>query len=286
MRLVFLPIVALCALLAGCMTLAYPPQKRDFDRGVEALSLRDFEVGYRFLEQPSPGTEADVIRLMQKHPELVEAGAVTFTEGALAESVSRYGRSESFRIEHSRLQRFAVYATPDKFKAAVDAIAQAFPKELATYHEREAERARIAKLPEAEQQRYWAEQFRRSVEAATLRGVIMSSQLVDQSRPGTTVGASLGAAIGQATYIDSSSWRNYRATSQLAAGILGAVVGSMVDQRPTTMYLKVYFVRTAAGEVRRIDERASDPILLPNGACIEYREPFHLALAAESTCRQ
>jgi hypothetical protein len=284
MRINFLSKIVFCALLSGCTNMAYPPQERNFDRGLQAIALKNFEVGYRFLEQPSPGTESDVVRLMRMEPELVDAGLMTFTESALSDSITSYGRAESFRIEHSRLQRFAVYATPDKFRVAADVMAQAYPKELATHHEQEAERARIANLPDAEQRQYWAEQFRRSVESVTVRGIIISSQLVNQSRAGTTYGASLGAGLGQATYIDSSSWRDYRATSQLTAGILGAVVGGILDQKPSTMYLKVYFIKTAAGEVRRIDERSPDQILLPNGACLEYREPFHIAIATEKTC--
>lgn len=284
MRMVLVPILASGAIVTGCMHLAYPPQLRNFDRGLEAIGQRDFSAGYRFLEQPSPGTDQQVIRLMQEHPQLVEAGATTFTTNALAESISHYGRAESFRIEHARLQRFAVYAAPGAFRIAADAVTQMYPQELAAHYAKQAEIARVAQLPDAEQQQYWADQFKRGVEAATVRGVIISTQLVDQSRPGTAHGSRLGAFVGQAAYIDSSSWRNYRASSQLAAGLLGAALGSFLDQRPTQMYLKVYFVRTASGDIRRIDEQASDPVLLPPGACLEYREPFHLAVTADKLC--
>ena len=278
-------LLLLCAsALAGCTSLPYSPQPRNFDRGLEALAQLDYEVAYRFLEQPSLGTEADVLQLMRQKPELLAAAEQTFSTQALAASIARYGRAESFRIEHSRLQRFAVYSSADRFDVASTAFAALYPQELVQYHAKEAERARVARLPEAEQQAYWADSFRRSVEAATVRGVILSAQHIDVSNPGTRSGAAWGAAIGQAAYIDSASWRTYRASSQLAAGLLGAMLGSTLDQRPTKQYLKVYFVKTPAGETKRIDEQAKDAILLPVGSCLEYREPFHLVLLPDTLC--
>jgi hypothetical protein len=284
MRITILVLLLFTSALAGCMSLAYPPQPRNFDRGLEALAQLDYEVAYRFLEQPSPGTEAEVLQLMRQQPKLLAAAEQTFSPQALAASIALYGRTESFRIEHSRLHRFAVYSLAERFEVAATAFAALYPQELVDYHAKEAERARVARLPEAEQQAYWAEAFRRSVEAVTVRGVILSAQHVDESRPGTRTGAAFGAAIGQAAYIDSTSWRTYRASSQLAAGLLGAMLGSALDQRPTKQYLKVYFVKTPTGETKRIDERAKDAILLPVGACIEYREPFHLVLAPDTLC--
>lgn len=286
MRLLFLLTLLGIAILPGCGTSVYTPGPRNFDRGVQALNTKNYVVAYRFLEEPSPGTERETLSLMKAHPQLIAAGETTFTPSALTASIQRYGREQAFQIEHARLQRFAVYANPDRFRAAAEALASAFPSELAAYYEKEAERARVAKLPEAEQQRYWAEAFRRSVESETTRGVIMSAQIVDRSRPGTTGGAAVGATLAQAIYIDSASWQSYRATNQLAAGILGALVGSSVDQRPAVMFQKVYFIRTVSGEVRRVDEQSSDPVTYPVGACLEFREPFHLALTEDRRCKQ
>lgn len=269
--------------VAGCTTL---PKATNFDRGVEALQRGDYGVAYRFLEDPSPGKESDVMRMMTTNSKLTAAGSLTFSLAALSESVQTYGRSQAFRIEQSRLQRFAVYSTTEAFQPAAEALAITFPNELAAYHEAKAERARVDGLPEAEQLKYWAEVFRRSVEAATIRGSVVSAQLIDKSRPGMTTGAQLGSAIGQAAYIDNASWRNYRATNQIAAGIIGAIIGSSTDTRATVSYQKVYFIRNNSGELKRIEEQTSDPVLLPVGACLEYREPFHLTFVKDSLCTQ
>ena len=99
MRTFTLPAIVFSALLAGCMSMAYPPQPRNFDRGTEALSRGEFDTAYRFLEQPTPGTEADVIKVMQQHPRIIEAGKTTFTEAALLDSIARYGKPQAFKIE-------------------------------------------------------------------------------------------------------------------------------------------------------------------------------------------
>ena len=280
-----LPLLSAIAVY-GCASSAYKSGQRNFDKGVSALERKDYQVAYRFLEEPSAGTEAEVLSLMKQNRQVVEAGRSTFTLAELAESIGRYGREQAFKIEHSRLQRFSVYSEFSAFREAADSIAAVFPQELAAYHERAAELARIAKLPDADQQKHWAEVFKRSVEASTVRGIIASSQLVDLSRPGSTAGTNLGAAIAQAIYIDSASWRNYRATTQIGAGLLGALLGSSVDSAPTIVFQKTYFVRTKSGDLKRIDERSSDPILFPAGACIEYREPFQLEVVNQTLCGQ
>jgi hypothetical protein len=260
------------------------PGPKNFDRGLQAMERGDYETAYRFLESPSPGTESEVLQIMRTNQKIPEAGTLTFSTTALTESVNRYGRPQAFIIEHSRLQRFAVYSGSDVFKTAAENLALTFPKELAFYYEKEAEKARVAGLPETEQQKYWAESFSRSVEAATIRGIVISAQMIDKSGPGTSTGSQLGSAIGQAAYIDNASWSNYRGTNQIAAGIIGAIIGSSADTKATVAYQKVYFIRTSSGELRRIDEQTSDPILLPTGACLEYREPFHLVFVKDSMC--
>lgn len=94
-------------------------------------------------------------------------------------------------------------------------------------------------------------------------------QGVNESTPGTTAGAQVGSAIGQAQYIDHSNWHNYSATGQIAAGILGAVVGSMLDRAPTVTYRLVYTLRDADGNVRVSERVSSSPIYVAPGLCID-----------------
>ena len=46
------------------------------------------------------------------------------------------------------------------------------------------------------------------------------------------------------------------------AQIAAAIIGSSTDTRATVSYQKVYFIRNNSGELKRIEEQTSDPVLL------------------------
>jgi hypothetical protein len=98
---------------------------------------------------------------------------------------------------------------------------------------------------------------------------ILNVQIVDQSSPGTNAGSAVGSAIGQAQYLDHHNWHNYSATGQLAAGILGALIGAMVDARPQISYRQIYTVRDADGNVRTVERSSDSPVYTAVGLCID-----------------
>lgn len=104
---------------------------------------------------------------------------------------------------------------------------------------------------------------------ATAFGVIIDTQGVDESRPGTNGGAVLGSAIGNAAYIDSAISRNsYSAKGQLAAGLLGALVGSTLDSKGVAQYHFRYAVRLGNGNVQYVDQITREPFRHAAGVCI------------------
>lgn len=102
-------------------------------------------------------------------------------------------------------------------------------------------------------------------------GWIADAQTVDESTPGTSDGAFLGGALGQAAYIDRSfrSGNNYSAGVQVLAGVLGAVVGSAMDRPPTRSFRTRYHVRTEDGSVVAVDQSRGDPFRMPLSTCVE-----------------
>lgn len=102
-------------------------------------------------------------------------------------------------------------------------------------------------------------------------GWIADAQTVDESTPGTTDGAVLGGALGQAAYIDRSfrPGNNYSAGVQVLAGVLGAVVGSAMDRPPTRTFRTRYHVRTEDGSMVVEDQSRSDPFRMPMSTCVE-----------------
>ena len=116
-------------------------------------------------------------------------------------------------------------------------------------------------------------------------GVIMDAQTVDQSTAGNNAGSALGAAVGNAAYIDRSfrPGGNYSATTQLAAGLVGAAIGSSLNQAPSARFRTRYAVRLADGNIRYAEIVQSDPFRHPMGVCLDT---VLLQLPDQSTCTQ
>ena len=98
---------------------------------------------------------------------------------------------------------------------------------------------------------------------------IVNVQGVNESSPGTTAGAELGSLVGQTRYIDTTNWRNYSATNQLAAGVIGALIGAMLDAPARTSYRLVYTLKSADGSVRVTERVSPSPIYVAPGLCVD-----------------
>lgn len=116
-------------------------------------------------------------------------------------------------------------------------------------------------------------------------GVILESQVLDESTPGTRAGAAIGSAIAQSAYIDRSfkGGNNYSATNQVVLGIVGAIAGASFDQAPTVRYKTRYSVRLADGSIQMTDEIRGDPFRLPATACVQFPS---LDMSDQSLCTQ
>ena len=98
---------------------------------------------------------------------------------------------------------------------------------------------------------------------------IVYVQPVNESTAGTNAGAQLGSALGQAQYIDKSSWSNYSARGQLGAAILGGLLGSALDARPQTVYRLVYTLKSGDGSIRVVERVSGSQIHIAPGLCID-----------------
>jgi outer membrane lipoprotein SlyB len=102
-------------------------------------------------------------------------------------------------------------------------------------------------------------------------GIIQSVQAVNRSTAGTNSGAALGGALAQTMYIDkafSGSGNNYSATTQLGAGLLGALLGSSLDSSPTSRFLFNYGIRTLDGQIKEVRVESGDEFTRPVGQCV------------------
>lgn len=115
-------------------------------------------------------------------------------------------------------------------------------------------------------------------------GIIIDNQGVNESTPGTNVGANLGGAVANAAYVDNAiKGGNYSAKNQLASGILGAMLGSTLDSKPNAQYHYRYAVKLGSGNIKYFDETKSDPFRHPVGVCISVP---NIALVEQQLCTQ
>jgi outer membrane lipoprotein SlyB len=98
---------------------------------------------------------------------------------------------------------------------------------------------------------------------------IVNVQGVNESTPGTTGGANLGSALGQAQYIDKANWSNYSARSQIGAGLVGAIIGSALDAPARAMHRIVYTLRSPDGTVSIVEKVSQSPIYVAPGLCVD-----------------
>lgn len=115
-------------------------------------------------------------------------------------------------------------------------------------------------------------------------GTIIDNQGVNESTAGTNGGAVLGGAFANAAYVDNAiKGGNYSAKNQLAAGILGAVLGSTLDSKPNAQYHYRYAVKLESGDIKYFDETKSDPFRHPVGVCVSVPD---IALIEQQLCTQ
>lgn len=246
--------------VAGC---ASPPISH-YNQGKAKLEAGDFEAAYRFFEDPTMGHEEDVERAMQANPQLLVAGLRTFSVEALNASIQRYGRSESFSIEQQRLKSFKRYGSPAQFVEA----ARNFERTFINPRPSTATLSSTA-VTESDAASYAEQLSREGNKQANYVGIVIDVQLIDESRSGTALGAQLGGVYGQAAYLDSTKSRDYKATSQVTAGVAGAIVGGMLDKAPEKKIRVSYYVKTLGGDIRQFETIALSTSHLPIGACVE-----------------
>lgn len=101
-------------------------------------------------------------------------------------------------------------------------------------------------------------------------GVIIDGQGADQSTPGTNGGAIVGGALAQTAYIDRAfRGGSYSATTQLGLGLLGAALGSTLDQSANQQYRIRYALRLRSGEIAYRETVSSSPFRYAVGECMD-----------------
>lgn len=115
-------------------------------------------------------------------------------------------------------------------------------------------------------------------------GIIIDNQGVDESKNGTTSGAALGGAVANAAYIDKAiRGHNYSAMNQLAAGVLGSMLGSTLDSKAKVQYHFRYAIKMNNGNIQYVDNVSNDPFRHPVGVCVSIP---NIELIEQQLCTQ
>lgn len=278
-------IVPIILVFISCVSACVPkPDAPNFTRGLNALEEKNYVVAYRFFEDVRADEISKVAAIIEKNPQIIDAGFETFSLTALHDSISRYGIKQSAAIEYNRLNLFKKFASEEKYQMAKLKLTEVYEKELDEINKELEYKRYLESLTSDERAAHYAELYKKYQHSIKVVGRVMSAQLINRSNPGTSAGSAFGALVGQAVYIDSINFRNYSAGNQIAAGLIGAAVGSSFDQRKIETYQKVYFIKKREGEIVRLDQNTSDPVLYPVGACISYKEPFEFNIIEDKNC--
>jgi len=124
---------------------------------------------------------------------------------------------------------------------------------------------------EAGQRDVFSERYIVNVIPGSSYGIILDAQTMNESTSGTTSGSQLGAAYGSAIYVDrtfSRRNRNYSATDNLTAGIVGGMIGSLADKPPQAVYRTRYTIQDGNGGVSYVEETKADAFRHSVGLCV------------------
>lgn len=248
------------------------------------INVGDWDKAYRSLEDGlgsnESATRLAAYDLIVLHPELKLAASASFEPLSLEKTFSTFDPVSANAVETVRLAWYARFASDEDVVRARAYLEAAFIKankpRVALMAARQnigkgltVDEATFTQLDNADREKFRGLFPTMQIMPSKSVGKVISHQIMDKSKPGSTSGSQLGAAVGQSTYIDHSfSQRNYSAVGQLSAGLLGAIIGSSFDKAAESKFLVNYGIELADGTVKAVLLTSSDGIAAPIGQCV------------------
>ena len=245
-----------------------------------AINKSNYPLAYNYIERALDSknieTREEAIQIARNNRTVIEAGeksiSIHLFEEAKTFSLADLSSPQSFAEASSRSTHLS-----DKIKKYKllnpEYISERAFDEVYSLHS-----AEIIALVTKEQER------RKQREANTSTGIVINSQILDESTTNTHTGALLGSAFGQAAYIDSTRWNNYSAKSQFGAGLAGAMIGSLTDKPSNKHYRIIYFIRLKNGDTRQVEQFSHEQKYIPPGVCVEFLEPYYVEIVNQNRC--
>jgi len=116
-------------------------------------------------------------------------------------------------------------------------------------------------------------------------GLVMDTQGVDQSTPGSNMGSEIGATVASAAYLENAikNGNRYSPLKDIAFSVLGAIIGSAANKPAISQYQFRYALRLSDGEIVTRDIVQSNPFRYSTGMCLSLSS---LVQAPQSLCGQ
>ena len=225
-----------------------------WDKADKYISQGDYDNAWILISTAQPVDEKMIKKYLANNPKLYSAAVNQFSVDAVSrKKQSGYEASYLF----NQLDRFKKYAISNDFDKSRYNIELVYGKEF----------------------------INGQLLDKIVYGRISDIQFENKSHinPGTS--ANLGALAGQAIYIDNTSWRNYSGLNQIGAGLLGAMIGSSLDQPTSIQYQRTYWVTLNSGETIPVSSLVPDQTHIPRGVCVEVKGTI-LVATNESKCKK
>jgi hypothetical protein len=217
------------------------------------IAKGNYDDAWTLIATAKPEDEARTKNILVKNPKLYEAAINQFSIDAVTRKKQR-GYEASYLF--NQLDRFKKYAKRNDLDKSKYNIELVFGKEFVN-----------GKLSDK-----------------IVYGKIVGVTFENKSHINPGAGANLGAIAGQATYIDNTTWRNYSGLNQIGAGLLGAIVGSSLDQPTRIQYQRTYWITLITGETISVGSIVPDQTHIPQGICVEVKGSS-LVATNESKCK-
>ena len=267
--------------LTACATGTH---KNFIEDGRTLIKSGNWDAAYRSIEDGLGSSDSNirlaVYDLIASHPELKFAASKSFDDVVLTKTFTAFDPSSAKAIEENRLHLYEKFATDVDFKNAKTNVNAAYAKANILYTTSIKERrkkgfwlivsnATLDQIAVDEVEKIKQTYPMMRVISNNSIGKITSQQILDKSKPGSNFGSQLGSAISQSAYIDKSfSQQNYAVLGQLSAGLIGAVVGSALNQNAEARFSINYGVQFNDGSVRSIVINSTEALASPIGQCV------------------
>jgi len=203
----------------------------------------DYEAAWGILKRTPVGMTQRTVDYLHRNPKVFEAAKKSFSRSGLLDSKAR---GMTGRRIYADLDSFARFSSKSDYSVAANNVEAIFGTSV--------DAGAIGTQQGPQAPRY---------------GRVVDVQIANESRINNNSGAALGSIVGQAAYLDNSTWQSYSVLGQVGAAIAGATIGSAADQPTQIRYKLSYWIRLNDAETIKIAQHGDSQTHIPEATCVK-----------------